>query len=79
MCAETHISDDVMEHEIQFPDYNIIRTNTTNNRTGGAITYIRKDLEYNILFNNADTKQGLWWHGFLIRTKNTVNLTVCNL
>lgn len=39
--TETHATEEV-EVEIHLNNYEVIRTNTTNYRTGGVLTYIRK-------------------------------------
>ncbi|XP_074107218.1 uncharacterized protein LOC141532668 [Cotesia typhae] len=36
--GETHISEDIQDHEIYIRNYNFLRTDTLNNRTGGVIT-----------------------------------------
>lgn len=45
---ETHVTEDVTDNEIKIQNYNICRTNTTNNRTGGLITYIKKNIDFNV-------------------------------
>lgn len=58
--SETHVSDDIEDHEIQINNYNIMRTNTENNRTGGTITYIKSNIKRKSLLNDADIIKGTW-------------------
>ncbi|CAG5090297.1 Protein of unknown function, partial [Cotesia congregata] len=58
--TETHIDADVMDHEISFENYNHVCTYTTNNRTGGVITYINKNLKFKVLLNSTEISHKTW-------------------
>lgn len=76
--SETHVSEDVLDHEIAFTNYNTIRANTNNNRTGGTVTYILKNFKYSILLNASNAIDGTWLTCIQIKNKiGTFN--VCNL
>ncbi|XP_057335423.1 uncharacterized protein LOC130676322 [Microplitis mediator] len=44
--TETHVTADIEEHEINIDNYNHVKMYSENKRTGGVITYIRKDIKY---------------------------------
>lgn len=73
--SETHITDEISDHEISFENYNIIRTNTENCRTGGVITYIQKYLKYKIITEYII--DGTWINIVQLNVKN--KLIICNV
>lgn len=74
---ETHVSDDVQDHEIKIDNYNIIRTNTCNNRTGGVISFIKKNIKFNVLLSTVDISDRTWTNAFQLNTKDKI--TICNI
>lgn len=62
--TETHVHEEVSDVEISIRNYNIVRTNTKNSRTGGVLTYIKKKMNYRIIENVEDdddgNKQVMW-------------------
>lgn len=58
--SETHVNENVQDHEICINNYSFMRTNTINNRTGGVITYIKKSIQFKLLTNNEKICHGTW-------------------
>ncbi|CAG5109263.1 Protein of unknown function [Cotesia congregata] len=75
--TETHISEDVLDCELNIDNYNFSRTNTLNKRTGGVITYIKKSISFITLVTSDELIQGTWIN--VVQLKGKSQLTVCNL
>ncbi|XP_057339376.1 uncharacterized protein LOC130676884 [Microplitis mediator] len=76
--CETHTTDDVSDYEIEFKNYNMIRTNTNNRRTGGTITYVIKNIKYKVILNSNDIIDGSWINCIQFCNGNE-KLVLCNL
>ncbi|CAG5110818.1 Protein of unknown function, partial [Cotesia congregata] len=70
--GETHINDDVQDHEIGINNYKLVRTNTINNRTGGVITYITKSIEFKLIMNNVKICEGTWLNICQLKSKEKI-------
>ncbi|CAD6229613.1 GSCOCG00012116001-RA-CDS, partial [Cotesia congregata] len=75
---ETHVADDVMDHEKALMNYYIVRTNTNNNRTGGTITYVLKHIKYSVIANSTNAVNGTWLNCIQISNKNG-KTNICNI
>lgn len=47
--TETHIKEEIEDAEISKTNYDIVRCNTNNCRTGEVINYIRRDIKFKII------------------------------
>lgn len=74
---ETHVNEDVLDHEISLNYYQHIRTNTTNNRTGGVITYVKRDRKVEVLVNSSEVSDKTWMN--IIKLKEYDNLVIANV
>lgn len=74
--TETHITHLVPDNEIDIVNYKHYRTDTDNKRTGGIITYIKKDINCKVVFNENRSKDGIWIHMLEIGNEK---ITICNL
>lgn len=54
--TETHITEKIEDTEISKINYDILRCNTYNCRTGRVINYIRRDIKYKIICNKNQRK-----------------------
>ncbi|CAG5072239.1 Protein of unknown function, partial [Cotesia congregata] len=54
--CETHVTSDVLDCEIDIKNYNMIRTNSNNSRTGGTITYVKENIKYKVVLNNNESE-----------------------
>ena len=45
--SETHITNDILENEIQIDGYNAVRCDSNSRHTGGVILYIREGIKFN--------------------------------
>ena len=46
IAVETHVNNEVLDHEIAIQGYTTERCNSTNKRTGGVIAYISSNIRY---------------------------------
>lgn len=55
--TESHLNHNIKDAEVHINNYDIIRTDRTNRKKGGVITYIREELtpETQVLFSNSNT------------------------
>lgn len=78
MClSETHVTEDVLDHEVNIQNYNMSRTNTSNPRTGEVITYVKKNINFDVLVNSDMLIQGTWINTIQIEGKD--KMIICNL
>lgn len=47
--TETHITEEITEHEIAIVNYAVVKTYTENKRTGGILVYIRNDMKFDLI------------------------------
>lgn len=62
VCSETHITEDVLNSEIEIKGYTLLRTNSQSSRTGGICIYVKKSLK--IMNSKADFSDFIWLHSF---------------
>lgn len=74
---ETHVSEDVLDQELHIQNYNISRTNTTNNRTGGVLILIKNNIKFEISDSSDTTIHRSWIN--IIQLKGKDKLIICNL
>lgn len=58
--SETHVTEDIFDHEIEINNYNCLRTDSNNRRTGGVCTYIKKQLKYKLLLSIDNITDKTW-------------------
>lgn len=75
--SETHVTQDIDDFELSLNNYSLIRTNSTNARTGGVLTYIKNNIKYKTICNNNVLVKGCWFH--VLQITGTSNITICNL
>lgn len=51
--TETHIVEEINDFEIKIRNYRVVRCNTENRLTGGVLTYIRQNIQYEEIINKA--------------------------
>lgn len=69
--TETHITDDIRDHEIHLDNYVTVKDCTCNRRTGDTLMYIRQDIKYeelNKITSVCKEENNLWMCN--IRLKN---------
>lgn len=76
--CETHTADDISDYEIAFENYNMIRTNTNNKRTGGVITYVMKNIKFKVVFNSNVMIDGSWLNCIQLNIGD-FKLYLCNI
>lgn len=75
--TETHITEDINDFELNINNYNYIRTNSSNSRTGGVLTYLRDNINFNIISNDNQSIHGTWFH--VLQITGLKNAIICNL
>lgn len=46
--AETRLTEDIDDNEVNVPGYSVTRCNAENRNTGGVALYVRNDIKYEI-------------------------------
>ncbi|CAG5073090.1 Protein of unknown function, partial [Cotesia congregata] len=59
---ETHVIADILDDEITFANYDSVRTDSNNSRTGGVVTYILKNIKFSVVFNSSEASENTWLH-----------------
>lgn len=75
--SETHIIDEINENEIRIEGYEVIRVNSNSSRTGGVLTYIKKNIKFKILDLSNFIIDGTWFNVIQINTPNKIS--ICNI
>ncbi|XP_046743250.1 uncharacterized protein LOC124409579 [Diprion similis] len=47
--TETHVKEEIEDFEIEIQNYNTVRCDSYSSRTGGLLTYIKKDIKYKVI------------------------------
>lgn len=74
--SETHVTDDIINNELEILGYNYAICKTSSRHTGGVIMYIRKDIKYQNIFNYV-IDQTLWVLGIKIHTSRGFHDIYC--
>lgn len=75
--TETHITEEINDFEVNVKNYNVVRCDTCNSRTGGVLTYVKR----NILFEeitNKSVEQNVWLSTVKLIGKKYADIIVCN-
>jgi len=56
MLSETHVTDDILNSEINIDNYDLIRCNSNSRHTGGVVMYVDSKLKWKILINESCSK-----------------------
>jgi len=56
MLAETHVTDDILNSEINIENYDLIRCNSNSRHTGGVVMYVDNKLKWKVLLNESFSK-----------------------
>jgi hypothetical protein len=51
LLSETRTTEDIDDGELMFNNYNIIRCDSFNRRTGGVVIYVHDSIKYNVISN----------------------------
>ncbi len=51
LLSESRQTNSILDSEIEINDYNIVRCDSENRRTGGCVIYLKKCIEYQIIKN----------------------------
>lgn len=57
--TETHVTDEIGDTELKIDNYKLVRCNSSNSRTGGLLTYIREQIQYNII-KIKEIEKNIW-------------------
>ncbi|KAH0561138.1 hypothetical protein KQX54_013615 [Cotesia glomerata] len=76
--SKTHTTDDILDYEMSFSNYNMVRTNTKNSRTGEVVTYLKKDIKFKVTLNSDELINGSWLNCVQIHDGHE-KLIVCNI
>jgi len=44
--SETHVTNDILQNEIQIDNYNVVRCDSSSRHTGGVIIYILENIKF---------------------------------
>lgn len=66
LCAETHITANITDAEIEIKEYNHTRCNSFSRHTGGVIIYTHKTVDFKVIYNQ-ETYNNMWCT--IIKTK----------
>jgi len=47
--TETHVTQEVEDHELYISDYACVRSNSETSRTGSVLLYIKKEIKFEII------------------------------
>lgn len=72
------MTDDILDSEIAFHNYDMVRTDSNNSRTGGVVTYILKNIKFKIIYNSNQAIDGTWINCVQINGKSD-NFYLCNI
>lgn len=68
VCSESHLTEDVLNSEIQIKGYTILRTDSSSPRTGGVCVFMKKNLKIkNVRSHSTDF---IWINSFDLYTSN---------
>lgn len=56
MLAETHVTDDIVNAEIEIDGYDLIRCNSNSRHTGGVIMFVQSSLKWKVIVNKCISK-----------------------
>lgn len=71
ILSETHITEDIMDCEINIKGYDLLRCNSHSRHTGGVIFYVKKNVRFKML-KNFNIDKELWMLAIELRSNNTV-------
>lgn len=75
MClTETHLTEEIGDHELEIQNYETIRVDSTSRATGGVQLYIRQDIKHQVIHRIVEQKN--YW--FLV-TKIMIDKKYCCL
>ena len=57
--TETHVTEQIEEHELQINGYVCVRGDSESSRTGGVLLYIKEDIRFDIIA--IERCEGNWW------------------
>jgi len=67
--TETHVTEEIEDHELEINGYVCVRGDSESSRTGGVLLYIDKNIKFDV--NNVNRSEGNWWTIVIkIRNKN---------
>lgn len=75
--TETHITEEINDFEIDINNYNLVRCNTCNKRTGGVLTYIKKNIQFEEITNKS-MEQIAWLSTVKLGGKSYADIIICN-
>lgn len=75
--TETHITEEINDFEINIKNYNLVRCNTNNSRTGGVLTFIKGKIHYEEI-KNKSIEQNVWLSTIKISGKRNGDIIICN-
>lgn len=75
--SETHITGEINDNEVNIENYEMIRVNSNNTRTGGVLTYIKKSINFNILDFSDLCIKGTWFN--IIQINGLYKIFLCTL
>lgn len=76
--VETHVTEEIGDHELQIGGYNEIRCNTSNSRTGGIIVYVKDNIQTKIVAAK-EINLNTWLSIIKIGNHAKENIIVCTL
>jgi len=56
--TETHVTDEIEDHELEINGYVCVRGDSESSRTGGVLLYIDKDIKFDV--SNVNRSVGNW-------------------
>jgi len=57
--TETHVTQEVEDHELYISGYACMRGNSETSRTGGVLLYIKEEIKYEII--SVESCDRNWW------------------
>lgn len=71
------MTEHIYDHELAIEKYEVVRTNSHSSRTGGVLTYIKKNIKYKVVENSNTAIDGFWFNA--IQIDSFKNIILCNI
>lgn len=75
--TEINVKKEIEDAEIRITNYDMVRCNTNNGRTGGVLNYVRQDIKYKVICNK-NIEDNTWLSAIKVTGEYHL-IVICNI